>query len=92
MKNMQMKPQKIASCVTPTRWAHLTKKTNVQSPGTDIHKLGAHLVVSREAREAALMGRPNHRVGRPHVGGIRPHLWREDRPYPPQGGVQCFHI
>ena len=41
------KPQKIASCVTLRRRAHLTEKTDVQSPDTDIHKMGAHLAVSR---------------------------------------------
>ena len=39
--------QKIPSRVSPTKWAHLTEKTDVQSPGTDIHKMGAHLPVSR---------------------------------------------
>ena len=36
------------------------------------------------------MGWLNHRVGRPHVGAIRPHLWREDHPYPPEGGAQLL--
>ena len=44
----------------------------------------------KAVREAALMGQPNHRVGRPHVGTIRPHLWREDRPYPPEGVPSVF--
>ena len=39
--------QKIPSHGSPTKWAHLTKKTDIQSPGTDIHKMGAHLAVSR---------------------------------------------
>ena len=39
--------QKIPSSVSFTKWAHLTEKTDEQSPGTDIHKLGAHLAVSR---------------------------------------------
>ena len=39
--------QKIPSRVSPTKWAHLIEKTDKQSPGTDIHKLGAHLAVSR---------------------------------------------
>ena len=29
--------QKIPSRVSPTKWAHLTEKTDEQSPGTDIH-------------------------------------------------------
>ena len=37
------------------------------------------------------MGRPNHRVGRPHFGANRPQLWREDRHDPLQGSAQCFH-
>ena len=45
--NAEKNTQKILSCVSPTKWAHLTKKTDVQSPGTDIHKMGPHLVVSR---------------------------------------------
>jgi len=44
---MQEKPQKIAPYFTLARWAHLTKKIDIQSPGTDIHKMGAHLAVSR---------------------------------------------
>ena len=39
--------KKIQPCVSPTKWAHLTEKTDVQSPATDIHKMGAHLAVSR---------------------------------------------
>ena len=39
--------QKTSSCITLARWAHLTRKTDVQSPGTDIHKMGAQLAVSR---------------------------------------------
>ena len=38
--------QKTSSCVTLTRRAHLTEKTDVQSPGTDVHKMEAHLAVS----------------------------------------------
>ena len=39
--------QKTSSYVTLTRWAHLIENTDVQSPGTDIHKMGAHQAVSR---------------------------------------------
>ena len=39
--------QKTSSCATLTRWAHLTEKADLQSPDTDIHKMGAHLAVSR---------------------------------------------
>jgi hypothetical protein len=39
--------QKIPSRVLPSKWAHLIEKTDEQSLGTDIHKLGAHLAVSR---------------------------------------------
>ena len=45
--NTEKNTQKIMSRVSPTKWAHLIEKTNVQSPGTDIHKMGAHLPVSR---------------------------------------------
>ena len=38
--------QNIAACVTHPKEAHLTQKTDVQSPGTNIHKLGAHQAVS----------------------------------------------
>ena len=37
--------QNIAACVTHPKEAHLTQKTDVQSPGTNIHKLGAHQAV-----------------------------------------------
>ena len=36
---MQEKPQKIAPYFTLARWAHLTKKIDIQSPGTDIYKM-----------------------------------------------------
>ena len=45
--NAEKNTQKIPSRVSPSKWAHLTEKTNEQSPGTDIHKLGGHLAVSR---------------------------------------------
>ena len=65
--NAEKNTQKIPSRVSPSKWAHLTEKTDEQSPGTDIHKLGAHLAVSRikggargGARESAEpQGRPN---------------------------------
>ena len=28
-------------------------------------------------QEATLVGRPNHKVGRPHVGVSRPQFWRK---------------
>ena len=46
-KRRNTNAQKIASCITLTRRAHLTEKTDVQSPGTDVHKMSAHLAVSR---------------------------------------------
>ena len=45
--NTDKNTQKIPSRVSPTKWAHLTEKTDVQSPGTDIHKMGAHQLVTR---------------------------------------------
>ena len=45
--NTEKNTQKIPSRVSPTKWAHLIEKTGVQSPGTDIHKMGAHQAVSK---------------------------------------------
>ena len=45
--NAEKNTQKNPSRVSPSKWAHLTEKTNEQSPDTDIHKLGAHQAVSR---------------------------------------------
>ena len=49
---------------------------------------------AREGRHGEVIpgGWPTPRVARPRVGSIWPKLWREDHPYPPKGGAQCFHI
>ena len=39
--------QKITSCVTLKRWAHLTSQTDVQSPGTHITMTRTHLSVTQ---------------------------------------------
>ena len=45
--NTKKNTQKIPFRISPSKWAHLTEKTDEQSPSTDIHKMEAHLVVSR---------------------------------------------
>ena len=64
--------QKTSSCVTLARWAHLTKKTNVQSPGTDIHKMGPTWQCL--GREAAPRGQPNHWFGRNIPEAVQVHF------------------
>ena len=39
--------QNITVCITHPKEVHLTEKTDIQSPSTDIHKMGAHQAVSR---------------------------------------------
>ena len=46
----------------------MTEKTNVQSPGTDIHKMGGHLEVSRMKGGARI-----NKVG-PVEPQVRPNL------------------
>ena len=71
MKNTQTKPQKIASCVTYPKEAHLTDQTDQPSPGTDTSAPGPTRQCTIEGRwvEVARWGRPNHGFDRPHFGG-----------------------
>ena len=67
MKNTQEKPQKIASCVTHPKEAHMTEQTDQPSPGTDVSEKRTHLAVTHtkavtrggEVGPANPMGRPN---------------------------------
>ena len=61
------KMQKIASCVTHPKEAHMLDQTDVPSPDTDVYKMGTHLAVTHakavardgEVGPADPMGRPN---------------------------------
>ena len=67
MKNTQEKPQKIESCVTHPKEAHMTKQTDQPNPGPDILEKGTDLAVTHakavarggELGPANPMGRPN---------------------------------
>ena len=48
--NAEKNTQKNPSRVSPSKWAHLTEKTNEQSPDTDIHKLGGPLSSVQDER------------------------------------------
>ena len=82
--------QNIAACVTHPKEAHLTEQTNQPRPGTTNPEQGAHKECTgqRWAQTASNGVRPNPWMGRTPTEAVQAHLWREDRPYPLEGGYQ----
>ena len=90
---MQTKSQKIASCITHAKEAHLTDQTDQGSPGTDVPTLGPTKQCTREGRwaEEAWWGRLNQGLGRTPPEARPGAFWREASSDPPEVGGQCFH-
>ena len=65
------KMQKIASCVTHPKEAHMLDQTDVPSPGTDVYKMGTHLAVTH-AKTVARGGKvgPADPMGRPNLPSL----------------------
>ena len=94
MKNTQTKSQKIASCVTHTKEAHLTDQTDQLDPGTDIPTSGPTRQTHEERRWPGVprWDQPNPWFGRTCPGSRPGAFWREASSDPPEGGFKCFHI
>ena len=86
--------QNIQSCVTLTKGAQLTEQTNIQSPGTDVHRRGptCQSPCKRRWREAVPGGRPTPWFGRNWTGTSPGAPWLVILPYPLKGGYQRFHV
>ena len=93
-KRRNTNAQTIQSCITLTKRAHKTKQTDVQRPGTDIHRRGPTCQSPSQRRwpKAAKWGRPNHWFSRTWTGTSPGASWSVILPYPLKGGYQCFHI
>ena len=86
--------QNIQSCVTLTKRAQLTEQTDIQTPGTDIHRRGPTCQSPGQRRwpKAAKWGRSNHWFGQTWTGTSLGASWPVIPPYPPKGGYQRFHV
>ena len=82
--------QSIAAYVTHPKGAHLAKQTDQPRPGTANPEHGDHKECTgqRWAQTASNGVRPNPWMGQTPTEAVQAHVWREDRPYPLEGGYQ----
>ena len=75
-KNTQTKSQKIVSCITHAKEAHLTDQTDQRSYDTDVPAPGPTRQCTREGRWAktARGGRPNYGFGRTPLKPVQVHF------------------
>ena len=94
MKNMQMKSQNIASCVTQAKEAHQTKQTDHPSPDTDYLTRGPTSQCPRQRRWRKAVGwsRPTQGFGRTPPASRPDAFWREISSDPLEVGYECFHV
>ena len=72
--NIGKNTQKIMSCVSLTKEAHMTEQTDQPSLSTDEPDRGTHLVVTHA--KAVARGSQGG-VGRPHLEASHGEFWRE---------------
>jgi hypothetical protein len=89
-KGCRRNTQKILSCVTLTKEAHLIEQTDQPRPGTMNPKQEAHKECTgqRWAQTTLVRVWPNPWIGRPPTEAVQAHLWRKDCSYPLEGGYQ----
>ena len=82
MKNTQMKSQKITSCITHTKEAHLTDQTDQLDPAPTYQHQGPP---GRHTKKGGGQGRQGG-AGRTHPGSRPGAFWQEIRSYPLEVG------